>query len=121
MNDFKTRKEWLYCSVHDFQYNSLNGEACLSWYDDISNIKLKANMQGVVFFQQSNLPRESQLTLAYELVIDEIKANLAFQYLQKLGYGFIDINKQLPKLYHLHIESDVILDIVCEELILSHP
>lgn len=108
-------KIWFYSSIGDLEFNSQSGQASLYWRDEEKNTILRATLNDIVFFQQSADELGGyELTLAYELSITKIYSRDVLNYLENLGYT--GAGTSFPNMFHLHVESDVMLDVVCKNI-----
>ncbi len=118
MKVINNKQEWNAAPIGDFQYNLATGEGYLLWGDEINNTWLEANIKNPVFVKQSNYPRDWELVFAAVVSIYKIPVDKTISYLRDLGYKAV-FQEKWPALYHLCIESEVTLDIVCEDINIS--
>lgn len=113
-----SKNGWQGCPIGDLQFDLASGKGYLLWGDEIKNVWLEASFSNPIFFKQSHYLEDWEIVFASLVSICKVPQDSIISYLRDLGYKAI-FQEQWPELYHLCIEADGTVDIVCEKLDVS--
>ncbi len=122
MKQTQIEQEWDVTPIYNIKYDAASAMSSISWLDSAKNIWLEAKPKNILLFKISNEPGVLEPDLAIYLSISEICLETADTYLKELGYSSSFVNpvriqeKNISKLVHLHLESDISLELVCENI-----
>jgi len=103
-----------YCQISQFIMESTKLWLRLEFIDPTDLKEIVLELYKIAYFSLSKtLNDEDGTYVVLEAKLSSI--NNSLELLSKLNYGFInDPQLVLKKTYHLHIEGDICLDVVCE-------